>query len=84
MKALKQFSNISVANTLCSFLENRDYDYRLKVEIIDVLLSLSPEQTGARGVDNLFNFANKVKVEVDGSLKSNDFSQKGEYFMLKV
>jgi len=39
---------------------------------------------GARGVDNRYNFANKVKVDVDGSLKSNDFSQEGEYFMLKV
>ncbi len=75
---------MSVASTLCSFLDNRDLDYRLKILIIDVLLTLNPETTGSRGVDNLYNFATKIKVDIDNSLKSNDFSQKGDYFMLKV
>jgi len=84
LKALKSFPTLSVASTLCSFLDNRDLDYRLKILIIDVLLTLNPETTGSRGVDNLYNFATKIKVDIDNSLKSNDFAQKGDYFMLKV
>jgi len=73
-----KYLDFNTVDLLIKMLNQSSTDICIREKIIDILLKI-PDKDGNRYSDNLLELLGQLKINNDGSLKSNNFSQKKDY-----
>lgn len=80
LESLVSCATTATVNKLCSYMNAKDVDQLIKIEMINTLVNIDVTISAHKISDVMMNLIKKLKFESDYSLKPNDFNN--DYYLL--